>query len=76
MICSLKYPASVAAAARQYVSGLAKLDDRLVIILDIDTLFDPNELDLYQRVHIKPFAELRQVGFVQVLRHPTRRPLT
>jgi rod shape-determining protein MreC len=40
------------------------------------TQVDPNELDLYQRVHIKPFAQLRQVGFVQVLRRPTRRPLT
>jgi rod shape-determining protein MreC len=40
------------------------------------TQVDPNELDLYQRVHIKPFAQLRQVGFVQVLRRPSRRPLT
>jgi purine-binding chemotaxis protein CheW len=38
-------PISVTAAARQYVSGLAKLEDRLVIILDIDKLFDPHELD-------------------------------
>jgi rod shape-determining protein MreC len=40
------------------------------------TQVDPNELDLYQRLHIKPFAQVRQVGFVQVLRRPTRRPLT
>jgi purine-binding chemotaxis protein CheW len=38
-------PISVAATARRYVSGLAKLEDRLVIILDIDKLFDPHELD-------------------------------
>jgi purine-binding chemotaxis protein CheW len=38
-------PISVAVAARRYVSGLAKLEDRLVIILDIDKLFDPHELD-------------------------------
>jgi rod shape-determining protein MreC len=31
------------------------------------TRIDDEELDLYQRVHIKPFADLRRVDFVQVL---------
>jgi rod shape-determining protein MreC len=31
------------------------------------TKVDPAELDLYQRVHLSPFAQLRQVSFVQVL---------
>lgn len=33
-------PLAVLAVAHQYVSGLARLDDRLLIILDIDRLFD------------------------------------
>ena len=28
---------------------------------------DAGEVELYQRVHIKPFADLRRVDFVQVL---------
>jgi len=31
------------------------------------TRVEPDELELYQRVHIKPFADLRRVDFVQVL---------
>ena len=31
------------------------------------TRVDPDEVELYQRVHIKPFADLRRVDFVQVL---------
>lgn len=31
------------------------------------TRVDPDELDLYQRVHVKPFADLRQMDLVQVL---------
>lgn len=38
-------PISVKAVARRHISGLAKLEDRLLIILDIDKLFDPDELD-------------------------------
>jgi rod shape-determining protein MreC len=34
---------------------------------------DPNELATYQRVHVKPFADLRQLDIVQVL---TRRSTT
>src|SRR4051812_13504288 len=33
-------PLSVLAVAHQYISGLAKLDDRLLIILEIERLFD------------------------------------
>jgi purine-binding chemotaxis protein CheW len=36
-------PLSVLAISHQYIAGLARLDDRLLIILDIDRLFDePN----------------------------------
>jgi rod shape-determining protein MreC len=31
------------------------------------THVDLNEIELYQRVHIKPFADLRRIDFVQVL---------
>ncbi len=34
-------PVSITAAARMYIEGLAKIDDRLLIILDLDKLFDP-----------------------------------
>ena len=37
-------PLSVLAVAHQYISGLARLDDRLLIILDIDRLFDDQSL--------------------------------
>ena len=33
-------PLSVLAVAHQYISGLARLDDRLLIILEIERLFD------------------------------------
>jgi rod shape-determining protein MreC len=31
------------------------------------TKVDEEELSLYQRVHVKPFADLRKLDFVQVL---------
>ncbi|HEX3476373.1 MAG TPA: rod shape-determining protein MreC [Kofleriaceae bacterium] len=34
------------------------------------TKADPEELNLYQRVHVKPFADLRRLDFVQVLTQP------
>ena len=37
------------------------------------TKVDPEELNLYQRVHVKPFADLRRVDFVQVLTRPHSR---
>jgi purine-binding chemotaxis protein CheW len=38
-------PVSMAAVARRFISGLARLEDRLLIILDTDKLFAPEELD-------------------------------
>jgi purine-binding chemotaxis protein CheW len=35
-------PLSVLAVSHQYIAGLARLDDRLLIILDIEKLFDDN----------------------------------
>ncbi len=37
-------PISVRSMARQYISGVAKLDEQLLIILDIEKVFDPDEL--------------------------------
>jgi purine-binding chemotaxis protein CheW len=39
-------PLSVSGASRRFISGIARLEERLLIILDIDRLFDPNELEL------------------------------
>jgi rod shape-determining protein MreC len=36
------------------------------------TKVDPSEVDLYQRVHLRPFASLRRLDFVQVLTKPAR----
>jgi len=38
-------PIAVTSVSQRYISGLAKREDRLLIVLDIDKLFDPNELD-------------------------------
>jgi purine-binding chemotaxis protein CheW len=38
-------PVSMAAIARRFIAGLARLEDRLLIILDTDKLFAPDELD-------------------------------
>ena len=35
---------------------------------------DAQELDVYQRVHIKPFAQLRRLDIVQVLTRPHAGP--
>ena len=40
------------------------------------TTVDQDEVDLYQRVHLRPFAELRKLNFVQVLTRPLREPQT
>ena len=40
------------------------------------TKVDQSEVDLYQRVHLRPFAQLRKLNFVQVLTRPLRRPQT
>jgi purine-binding chemotaxis protein CheW len=39
-------PISIAAVARRYIAGLARLEAKLVIILDIEKLFGSDELDL------------------------------
>jgi len=38
------------------------------------TKVDAEELDLYQRVHVRPFAQLRRLNYVQVLTRPGRGP--
>ncbi len=40
-------PISMAALARRFIAGLARLDDRLLIILDTDKLFGQDEIDLH-----------------------------
>ncbi len=37
-------PLTMLSVSQQYISGLARLDDRLLIILDIDALFDVDQL--------------------------------
>lgn len=37
------------------------------------TKVDREELDLYQRVHIRPYADLRKLDFVQILTRPDAR---
>ena len=39
-------PVSVAALAKRHLAGLARLDERLLIILDIEKLLAPEELDV------------------------------
>jgi purine-binding chemotaxis protein CheW len=39
-------PISIAAVAKRFISGLARLEDRILIILDIDKLFGPAELEM------------------------------
>jgi rod shape-determining protein MreC len=38
------------------------------------TKVDAEEVDVYQRVHLRPFAQLRRLDFVQVLTDPVREP--
>jgi len=38
------------------------------------TKVDPQEVSLYQRVHVTPYADLRTLDFVQVLTRPSNRP--
>jgi purine-binding chemotaxis protein CheW len=42
-------PASITALAKRYIAGLARLDDRLLIILDIEKLMRPDELETISR---------------------------
>ncbi len=43
-------PETITSVGASYVSGFAKLDDSLMIILDIDELLDPEKLDQVRRV--------------------------
>ncbi|MDX2037163.1 MAG: chemotaxis protein CheW [Isosphaeraceae bacterium] len=43
-------PLSVRSHDRRHISGLAKLEDRLLIILDIEKLFDTGDLELESKV--------------------------
>ena len=44
-------PIAMTAVAARYIAGLARLDDRLVILLDIDKLFGPDEIELDPAPH-------------------------
>jgi purine-binding chemotaxis protein CheW len=37
-------PTTFSAVSQRYISGLAKLDDRLLIVLDVEKLFEPSDL--------------------------------
>jgi purine-binding chemotaxis protein CheW len=39
-------PIAMTAVAKRYIAGLARLEERLVIILDIEKLFGPDEIEL------------------------------
>ena len=43
-------PPTVAGLGRDYLSGLVKLDNRLLILLDIDKIFGEEETDALQDV--------------------------
>jgi rod shape-determining protein MreC len=44
------------------------------IPVGVVTKVDAQELDVYQRVHVRPFAQLRRLDVVQVLTRPNRSP--
>ena len=39
-------PIAMTAVAKRYIAGLARIEERLVIILDIEKLFGPDEIEL------------------------------
>jgi purine-binding chemotaxis protein CheW len=43
-------PPTVAGLGRDYLNGLVKLDDKLLILLDIDKIFDNDEINVLQDV--------------------------
>ena len=51
-------PETVTADGAHYISGFAKLEGRLMILLDIDELLDPEQLDICSS-HTKPRAEAK-----------------
>lgn len=38
-------PVGVTAVARRHIASLARMEDRIIVILDVDTLLDTNELE-------------------------------
>lgn len=44
------------------------------IPVGVVTKVDAGELDVYQRVHVRPFADVRRLDFVQVLTRPDAAP--
>jgi purine-binding chemotaxis protein CheW len=52
-------PISLAAGARRHIAGLARQDDRLLILLDLDALLDADELDTDS---LAPAASLAAAG--------------
>ena len=49
-------PIAMTAVAKRYIAGLARLDERLVIILDIEKLFGPDEIELDPTSDPQPIA--------------------
>ncbi len=39
-------PVSITAVSKQHIAGLAKIDDRLLVILEIERLLKPEELEI------------------------------
>lgn len=49
-------PLAMTAVAKRYIAGLARLDERLVIILDIDKLLGSDEIELDPSLSVQPVA--------------------
>ena len=49
-------PIAMTAVAKKYIAGLARIDERLVIILDIEKLFAPEEAELDPSLISQPVA--------------------
>jgi chemotaxis signal transduction protein len=39
-------PVSITAVSKQHISGLAQIEDRLLVILEIERLLKPEELEI------------------------------
>jgi chemotaxis signal transduction protein len=55
-------PIAMTAVAKKYIAGLARIDDRLVIILDIDKLFGPDEAEFDPSLISQPVATATPAG--------------
>jgi purine-binding chemotaxis protein CheW len=49
-------PIAMTAVAKKYIAGLARIDERLVIILDIEKLFGPDEAEFDPSLISQPVA--------------------